>query len=118
MNEASLYQRLGGYDAIAAMVDDFFGRLMGDELNSRFLTTLADDRKKRARFICEAAGGPSLYIGRDMVSTHQGMGITDADWEASVAHFVGTLDSFEIGDPEKDQAITFYQSLKGEIVDA
>jgi len=123
MNEASLYQRLGGYDAIAAMVDDFFGRLMGDELNSRFLTTLADDRKKRARqltidFICEAAGGPSLYIGRDMVSSHQGMGITHADWDASVTHFVGTLDGFEIGDPEKGEAVAFYQSLKGEIVDA
>lgn len=125
MNEASLYQRLGGYDAIAGMVDDFFGRLMGDELNSRFLTTLADDRKKRARqltidFICEAAGGPSLYIGRigrDMVSSHQGMGITGADWDASVDHFVATLDNFDIGDPEKNEAVAFYQSLRGEIVD-
>jgi len=122
MNDGTLYQRLGGYDAIAGMVDDFFGRLMGDELNSRFLVTLADDRKKRARqltidFICAAAGGPSLYIGRDMVATHEGMGITNADWDASVDHFVATLDAFDVNDPEKGEALDFYQGLKSEIVD-
>jgi hemoglobin len=123
MSDETLYSRLGGYDAIAGMVDDFFGRLMEDKLNSRFLLTLADDRKMRARqltidFICAAAGGPSLYIGRDMLAVHKGMGITAADWDASVDHFVATLDKFEVAEAEKSEALAFYQGQKADIVEA
>ena len=123
MSENTLYNRLGGYDVIAGMVDDFFGRLMEDKLNSRFLVTLADDRKMRARqltidFICAAAGGPSLYIGRDMLAVHKGMGITNADWDASVDRFVETLDAFGIAEAEKSEALAFYQGQKADIVEA
>ena len=76
---------------------DFFGRLGADKLNGRFLGTLADDRKKQARqltidFICEKTDGPCLYLGRDMLETHKGMGINKADWDASVVDLNGTLD--------------------------
>jgi len=120
--DKSLYQRLGGYDAIAAVVDDFFGRLGADKLNGRFLATLADDRKMQARqltidFICQKTGGPCLYLGRDMLETHKGMGISKADWDASVVDLNATLDKFEVQGKEREEVLGFIASLEPSIVD-
>src|SRR5919204_4331526 len=89
----SLYQRLGGYDAIAAVVDDFITRLATDKQFERFFTGFSDDSKKRLRQhildqFCKAAGGPCVYMGRDMKTTHKGLGITEADWNAAAKHLV------------------------------
>lgn len=121
-HDKSLYQRLGGYDAIAAVVDDFFGRLAADKLNGQFLATLADDRKEQARqltidFICNKTGGPCLYLGRNMLETHKGMGINKADWDASVVELNATLDKFEVQGKEREEVLGFIASLEPEIVD-
>jgi hemoglobin len=85
---ASLYTRLGGYDAIAAVVDDLLPRLRSDQLLSRFWTsprsvdTLNRERQLAVDFIAGAAGGPTFYLGRDMKMSHKGMGITKADYAA------------------------------------
>jgi hemoglobin len=85
---ASLYARLGGYDAIAAVVDDLLPGLRSDELLSRFWTsprrvdTNNRERQLAVDFIAAAAGGPTFYLGRDMKMSHKGMGITRADYEA------------------------------------
>ena len=84
---ASLYTRLGGYDAIAAVVDDLHPRLRSDALLSRFgqapvsIDTLNRERQLAVDFIVSAAGGPTIYLGRDMKMSHKGMGITKADYE-------------------------------------
>ncbi len=64
--QKSLYQRLGGYDAIAAVVDDFIKRLASDERFTKFFTGFSNDSKKRLRQhildqFCAAAGGPCVY---------------------------------------------------------
>ena len=121
--QKSLYERLGGYDAIAASVDDFFGRLAGDKLNGRFLATLSDERKKIARqltvdYICEKSGGPCFYLGRDMKETHEGMGITKADWDASIVHLNATLDKFQVDGDARADFVALVVGLEGDIVDA
>ena len=85
--EKSLYQRLGGYDDIAALTDDFIGRLVADPRFGRFFSGFSVDSKKRLRQhfveqICAATGGPCIYMGRDMKTAHQGLGLTEADWNA------------------------------------
>src|SRR5437870_1355978 len=77
--EDTLYKRLGGYDAIAAVVDDFIGRLVGDKRFEKFFTGFSTDSKKKIRQhlldqLCAAAGGPCVYMGRDMKTTHAGLG--------------------------------------------
>lgn len=62
----TLYKRLGGYDAIAAVSDDFIGRLVADKQLARFLVGLGADSQKNLRQhvvdrLCEAAGGPCIY---------------------------------------------------------
>jgi hemoglobin len=118
----SLYTRLGGYDAIAAVVDDFVGRLVADKRLTKFFTGHSEDSLKRIRMhvidqLCEAAGGPCNYTGRDMKKTHHGLGITSDDWDASAKHLVESLDKFKVPQAEKDELLAIVTSLKKDIVD-
>jgi hemoglobin len=121
---ASLYTRLGGYDAIAAMVDDLLPRLRSDELLSRFwVSPRSADTHNRERqlavdFIAAAAGGPTFYLGRDMKMSHKGMGITKADYAAFLRCLAVSLDTFEVSDPERNEVVAFVTSLEPEIVEA
>lgn len=118
----SLYKRLGGYDAIAAVTDDFLGRLIGDPSLAKFFSGLSTDSKQRARqhivdFLCTATGGPCVYKGRDMKTSHTGLGITEADWNKSVQHLVATLDKFKVAQKEKDDLLAAASGLKKDIVE-
>jgi len=120
--EKSLYQRLGGYDAIAAVVDDFVGRLVSDPKLGRFFTGLSNDSKKRVRQLvvdqlCEATGGPCVYIGRDMKTSHAGMGITEEEWNLSVDHLAATLEKFKVPQKEKNEVLGAIANLKKDIVE-
>jgi hemoglobin len=120
--DESLYKRLGGYDAIAAVVDDFFGRLAGDPLFARFFMGHSTQTKARIRQLtvdqlCAITGGPCVYIGRDMKTAHAGLGINEAEWETSVKHLAATLDKFKVPQKEKDELIALAATLKGDIVE-
>ena len=120
--EKSLYERLGGYDAIAAVVDDFIGRLVADKRFEKFFVGHSEDSLKKIRQhvvdqFCAAAGGPCLYTGRDMRTSHHGLGITNDDWDASAKHLVETLDKFKVPEKEKNDLLAFVTSLKKDIVD-
>src|SRR6266566_8474350 len=100
-NQASLYSRLGGYDSIAAMVNDLLPRLRSDDLLRRFwvsprsIDTHNRERQLAVDFIAAAAGGPTFYLGRDMKASHTGMGITKADYAAFMRCLAASLDTFE-----------------------
>ena len=123
-DSASLYTRLGGYDAIAAVVDDLLPRLRSDELLSRFWTsprsvnTHNRERQLAVDFIAAAAGGPTIYLGRDMKMSHKGMGITKADYTAFMGCLGATMDKFEVSEPERSEVVAFVTSLEPEIVEA
>ena len=120
--EKSLYQRLGGYDALAAVVDDFVVRLVTDKQFERFFAGHSDDSKKKIRQhildqFCAATGGPCVYIGREMKTSHSGLGITNAQWDAAAKHLVGSLDKFKVPEKEKGEVLAFVTSLKKDIVE-
>lgn len=123
-NQASLYTRLGGYDAIAAVVDDLLPKLRGDALLSRFWTsprsvdTNNRERQLAVDFIAAAAGGPTFYLGRDMKLVHTGMGITKADYAAFMRCLSATLDTFAVPEPERSEVVAFTTSLEPQIVEA
>lgn len=119
--QASLYKRLGGYDAIAAVVDDFIGRLATDPQLGRFFVGHSTDSLRRIRQlvvdqICEATGGPCYYTGRTMKESHAGMKITSAEWDKGVQHLIATLDKFKVGGKEREELLGAVGSLKGDIV--
>jgi hemoglobin len=118
----TLYQRLGGYDAIAAVTDDFIGRLATDKQLGRFFVGHSEDSLKKVRQLivdqlCAASGGPCVYIGRDMKTSHKGMGITEAEWNTTAAHLVATLDKFKVPNAEKDELVAAISSFKKDIVE-
>jgi len=118
----SLYKRLGGYDAIAAVTDDFIGRMATDKSLQKFFAGHSKDSLGRIRQLvvdqlCAATGGPCVYIGRDMKSSHQGMGISEADWNTAAGHLVATLDKFKVPEKEKAEVLAAITGLKNDIVD-
>jgi hemoglobin len=122
MTKKSLYERLGGYNAIAAVVDDFVGRLVADKQFERFFVGHSTDSKKRIRQhivdqFCAAAGGPCIYTGRTMKDSHVGLNISEADWDAAAKHLVATLDKFKVPEPEKKELLAFVTSLRADIVE-
>jgi hemoglobin len=119
----SLYHRLGGFDAIAAAVDDLLPRLVSDPQIGVFWKGKCDDSMRKDRqliveFLCEATGGPANYVGRDMKTSHEGLGITEGDWAVFVEHTVAMLSDLGVPDQEKDEFLAAAGSLKGDIVGA
>jgi hemoglobin len=118
----SLYERLGSYNAIAAVVDDFVGRLVTDKQFERFFVGHSTDSKKRIRQhivdqLCAGAGGPCVYMGRTMKDSHMGLGISEAEWDASAKHLVATLDKFKVPEAEKKELLAFVNTIKADIVE-
>src|SRR5688500_6409062 len=120
--EKTLYARDGGYDALAAVVDDFVGRLVGDKQFEKFFIGHSNDSKKQIRQhildqFCAATGGPCVYTGREMKTSHAGLGITNAEWDAAAKHLVASLDKFKVPEKEKGEILSFVTSLKKDIVE-
>jgi hemoglobin len=118
----TLYIRLGGYDAIAAVADDLVSRLQADEQLGRFWLHRGEDGVQREKqllidFLCANAGGNLIYTGRDMTTTHRGMKIDESDWTRFIQHVRNTLVSFDVGDQERGDVLAFVESTKSEIVE-
>ena len=115
----SLYERLGGIDAIRAVVDSFVARCAGDDrINRKFersdiprLTKMLRDQ------VCEATGGPCTYTGRAMRETHDGMGVTAGEFDALVEDLVATLDEFEVPKAEQEELLGLLGPMRDEIVE-
>lgn len=118
----TLYKRLGGYDALAAVTDDFIGRLAAEPAMAKFFSGHSTDSKQRLRqhvvdFLCVATGGPCIYKGRDMKTAHAGLGIAEADWNVGVKHLTATLDKFKVPAKEKDEVLAAVSGVKKDIVE-
>ena len=118
----TLYERLGGYDAIAAVANDLVARLNKDPQLGRFWAHRGEDGVKREKqllidFLCESAGGPIYYRGREMLLAHRGMKISESDWNVFLGHAAATLAKFEVPESEQRDVVAFVQSLKKEIVE-
>ena len=118
----SLYQRLGGYDAIAAVSDEFIARLATDEQEKRFFIGFSTDSKLRIRqrlidLVCKSTGGPCVYTGRDMKTAHAGAAITKADWDHSLKIFVEVLNKFKVPEKEQQELAALLLPLEKDVVD-
>ena len=120
----ALYKSLGGKKAITAVVDDFVGRVAADNRINGFFKDTAADPKRLAKFkhnladqICEAAGGPCKYKGKDMKSAHAGMGVGGGDFNALVEDLVATLDKLGVKPADKQALLGVLGPMKKDIVE-
>jgi hemoglobin len=116
---ASLYERLGGLEAITSVVDSFVTRCAGDQrINAKFeRTDVPRLRKMLIDQVCDATGGPCTYAGRDMRRTHDGMAVTAGEFDALVEDLVSTLDEFEVPKAEQEELLGLLAPMRGDIVE-
>jgi hemoglobin len=120
MSDQSLYERLGGYDALAAVVENLLPRLIGDDQLGRFWANRSEDGIEREKqllvdFLASSAGGPMYYTGREMLLSHKGMKISTADWDAFIGHLNATLDTFQVPEQERGEVLAFIDSTRADI---
>lgn len=124
----SLYERLGGQKAIAAVIDDFVNRAAGDlQVNFTRKGTsreweatpqnVAHLKTALTEFVCMATGGPQSYHGRDMKSVHKGMMISGAEFAALAGDLRASLDRFRVPQAEQDELLKIVGSTQGQIVE-
>jgi hemoglobin len=116
----TLYERLGGQEAIVAVVDDFVARIAADKRINHFFAK-SDATRVKAKLveqICAGTGGPCTYTGRDMKSVHAGRGIGEADWDATVQDLKKTLAKFKVPRKEQKDLLAVLAPTKGDIVEA
>ena len=118
----SLYERLGGYEAISAVVEDFAPKLFEDPRIAQYFRGMGDDTKqqfiqKNKNLVCNVTGGPCKIISRPAKTVHAGLGITEKEFNIVVEHLVQTLDKFKVPPAEKSELLEIIGSLKPDIVD-
>jgi hemoglobin len=115
----TLYERLGGVDAITAVVDDFVARCAGDDrINGKFARTDVDRLKRMlVDQVAQASGGPQTYQGRAMRETHSGMSVTAGEFDALVEDLVATLDRFSVPKAEQDELLGLLGPMRPDIVE-
>ena len=123
MNQKSLYDRLGGYEGITAFCNDLLPRLQADFQLGRFWQNRGDDGIAREKqllidYLCQNAGGPVYYTGRDMLTSHKGMKISESDWSIFLDHAGDTMKALQVPEQECDDVAAFVLSLKKDIVEA
>lgn len=122
MADKSLYERLGGYDAIAAVIDAVMVQIKSDDKLRRFYDHRGADGIAREQqlfvdFLCAATGGSVVYTGRDMRTVHIGMRLDEEDWKRGGEYLAATLEDFGVPEQEKDEMLGLAESLKSEIVE-
>lgn len=120
--DLTLYQRMGGYDVIAAFIDDLFQMLRSDSRFSRFGMGRSFDSHHRSRQllvdqICNLAGGPCFYLGRDMKTSHLGLAITEEEWQINLDYSRQALLKNNVGAREINEVIALFQRYNAEIVE-
>jgi hemoglobin len=118
MMHKSLYDRLGGIDAIRAVVDDFVGNVAADKRINKFFANTDIDRLKRnlVNQICQGTGGPCVYTGRSMKEAHAGMGVRSRDFNALVGDLGKTLKKFKVPAREQKELVAILAPTKKDIV--
>jgi hemoglobin len=118
----SLYERLGGYDVIAAFVTDYIMRIRADPKFARFGYGRGADKKMRDMqlnidYMCKVAGGSNYYMGRDMKTTHAGLGVTEDEWKENMKYMAEALDKYKIPKREKEEVLALVEHMRRDIVE-
>ncbi len=115
---SALYDRLGQKPGIVAVVDDFVGNIAADNrINGRFAKTDIPTLKAHlVDQVCAAVGGPCTYTGRDMVTTHKGMNITTAEFNATGEAMLKALRKYQVAEADINTIMGVLGGMQNDIV--
>jgi hemoglobin len=114
----TLYERLGGREAIASVVEDFYDRMLDDDRVAGFFedVDMARQRAHQTQFLSSVTGGPVEYDGREMREAHEGMGITDEDYDIVGGHLDASLADAGVADTDREAVMQEVEALRDPIV--
>jgi hemoglobin len=117
--DTTLYERLGGSDAISTVAVAFENRAAKDDrINQKFARTdLNRLTKEFVDQLCQDTGGPCRYTGRNMTETHANMGVTSGEFDAFMEDLVATLNEFNVAKADQDQLLGLLKPMESEIVE-
>ena len=121
-SQKSLYERLGGYDAISGVVDVFLTKVWDDPVVGRYFIGMGTDtrnqlRQKNKNLLCFNAGGPCKKINRDLNVVHKGLNITDKEFDIVANHLADTLKEFKVPEKEYGEVMTKVGGLRPYVVE-
>jgi len=114
----SLYQKLGGKAAIDAAVELFYKKVLADDRVKHFFddVSMEKQRRKQKEFLSFALGGPLPWTGKDMRKAHEGMGLTEAHFNAIAENLIATLKDLKINQDLIDQVIAVVATTKDDVL--
>lgn len=120
MSESTLYERLGGRDAIGTVVDEFYDRVLSDERLVEFFedTSMTTLHAHQVQFLSSVTGGPVEYSGTDMAAAHAEMGIDDTDYTLVAAHLEAALAVCDVPPADRREVLAAVEGLRADIVTA
>ncbi len=120
MTERTLYDRLGGQQAVGAVVDEFYDRVVADDRVAHHFeeVDMSDQRAHQTAFLSAVAGGPGTYEGDDMATAHEGMRISNAEFDAIATHLDGALREFDVDDADREAVMDAVEGFRSDIVEA
>ena len=118
-SQTSIYDRLGGKDAIIKVVDDFVSNVSQDSRINKYFknTDISHLKSQLVNQLCEATGGPFKYEGQNMKNAHAGLGIKSNQFEAMVEDLKITFNKFKISDAEQNSLLAILGPMKKDIVE-
>jgi len=117
--EGSLYERLGGVEAITAVARAFDERAgKDDRINQKFARTDLDRLAKEfVDQLRQDTGGPCTYTGLSMTQAHTNMGVTSGEFDAFMEDLVAVLDEFKVREAEQDELLSLLRPMRADIVE-
>jgi hemoglobin len=126
--DKTLYERLGGEGAVAAVSGDFVDRALANptlnltrrgtpnewQATPENITLL---KQRVTQFVVKATGGPDRYAGKDMKTVHKGMRITDAEFDLAAQDLKAALDKFNVPRAEQDELFAIVGTTRTDIVE-
>ena len=118
MATQSLYERLGGEENIRAIGSDIFdNHTKNPVILARFVDSDRDTVVRLVtEFICAGTGGPQEYTGKDMLSAHKGMNISEQEYMAILDDILAALEKNGVGQREIEEFMMIAYSLRGDIL--
>lgn len=122
-SDKTLYEKLGGKQAIDAVVVELTNKMMKDQQLGKYCKGFDKEKVERNRqlvsaFICKATGGPCEYKGKDMKTAHEKLNISEKDWGRFVELTKETLNQFKVPADVQKEFLTAVSPLKDSIVSA
>lgn len=113
-----LYHRLGGADAIEAVVDEFYDRVLADDRVAHFFddVDMSQQRAHQTQFISAVAGGPVEYTGKEMEEAHAHLDISHDDFDVIAELLAASLEAFDVADSDQEAVLGAVESYRDDVV--